>query len=140
MSYIIKKVTIKKAKVNYEEKAGYEFAPKSKNYENVTKVTVFDNDLKTSILKKKIDNDYKKIVMQIYAILNDTSDDDSANVLTAFTELDRLKHIFISKYEEKMNKKILETYLKKISILEMEMNKLLLNALNFENQSKGARR
>ena len=134
-NYIIKKVTIKKAKVNYQEKEGYNFLPKSKKYENVAKVTVLDNNLTKQIIHKKVDNDYKKIVSQIYNILNSSDeDDDTANVLAAFTELDRLKQIFLYKYHQKVEKKLLEIYLKKLNILEMEINKLMINMFNYENK------
>ena len=138
-NYIIKKVTIRKAKVNYQEADGYEFAPKGKKYDDVAKVTVLEKSLKEQILKKKIENDYRKIVMHISTILNEDPD-DSGSVLTAYTELDRLKQILIYKYKEKLNKKILEMYLKKLSILEMEINKLMINILNFEEQNKGVKR
>ena len=34
----------------------------------------------------------------------------------------------------------MEMYLKKLSILEMEINKLMVNVLNFEEVNKGVRR
>lgn len=140
-NYIIKKVTIKKAKVNYQEKEGYNFLPKSKKYENVAKVTVLDNNLIKQIIHKKVDNDYKKIVSQIYTLLNSSDEaDDTANVLAAYTELDRLKQIFLYKYHQKVEKKLLEMYLKKLNILEMEINKIMINMFNYEKEFKGVKR
>ena len=94
-NYIIKKVTTKKAKVHVKTDEGYEFLPKSKHYANVDKVTVLNHELKEQILEKKIENDYRKIVMHIYTILNE-DDEDAGNLLTAYTELDRLKFLFIN--------------------------------------------
>lgn len=138
-NYVIKKVTVKKAKVNYDVQDGYDFLPKSKKYENVAKVTVIDANLQKQIMHKKMANDYKKIVTQIYNLLNDDSD-DTGNLLTAFTELDRLKQIFMYKYHQKVERKLLEMYLKKLSILEMEINKLMINVLNYGEPNKGVKR
>lgn len=142
-NYIIKKVSIKKAKVNYQAKDGFEFKPKSKDYALVNKVVIIDEDLKKEVLKKKINQDYKKIVTQIYNILN-SEEDNGANSLVAYTELQRLKHIFAFKYQKKIDAKILDNYLKKLSILEMEINKLMVNIYqneqNYENkESRGSR-
>lgn len=146
-SYIIKKEKITKAKVSYEKgNDSYTFAPKGSKYSNI-KVTVVDKTLKDKILQKKLASDYKKIVAQIYNILANASDeDDSSNVLVAYTELQRLKQIFIFRHEQKVSQKLLEHYLKKISILEMEINKLLVNLYqkNIKNEEyeerKGVRR
>lgn len=124
--YIIKKVTIKKGKVKYDAEKGYVFAPKSKTYENIKKVEVVDNELKTQIMHKKLASEYKKIVAYIYQILNE-DEGDAINTLTAYSELDRLKHLLMLKYQEKVDKKLLEKYMLKLEILEMEINKLMYN-------------
>ena len=143
-NYIIKKVTIKRTKVNYQENDAYTFHPKGNGYKDI-KVSVIDNALKEGIFRQKIENDYKKIVAKIYDILNSTSDDDSANTLVAYTELDRLKQLFMYKYEEKVNRKLLEQYLKKMSILEIELEKMMVNLyrnrqMNIEEERIGKAR
>lgn len=134
-NYIIKKVSIKKAKVNYPNIEGYIIHPKK--YDNITKIAIYDEDITNQILLKKLNKDYKKIVTYIYNILNE---DTGGNALQAYTELDRLKHILLYKYQEKIDRKILENYFKKLSILEMEINKLMLNMVNREEIKRGSSR
>lgn len=142
-NYIIKKVSVKKAKVNYPNPKGYEFAPKNERYAQVEKIVVVDESLKGQILNKKIANEYRKIVAYIYSILNENGE-NSANSLMAYTELERLKKILLYKYEKLIDKKILEMYLKKLDILAMEIHKLMISLYQkeeiMENKNKGVRR
>ena len=141
--YIIKKVSIKKAHVNYQTSAGYEFTPKNKQYAEIKKITVLDSDLKEQIFCQKLAKEYKKIVSYIYNLLN-ANNDDGTSTLVAYTELKRLKQLLAYKYEQKVNQKVLEKYEKKLSILEIEVKKLAVqlyqNRTPEINESKGARR
>ncbi len=142
-NYIIKKVSIKKAKVNYQEPTGYEFAPKNAKYANVKRVVVADKKLQDDIYKQKIEKEYQKIVAYIYGILNEGGDDDASNTLLAYSEIQRLKQIFVYKYNQKIEKAMLEKYFKKLSILEMEINKLVINLYQnreISTERKGASR
>lgn len=141
--YIIKKVSIKKAKINYPQIKGYEFTPKSEKYSQIKKVTVLDEDLTAQIMEQKIAKEYKKIVTFIYDLLKE-DDSEGTNCLKAYTELQRLKQLLIYKYNEKVKRQLLEKYLKKLSILEMEIQKLAISFYQnhelTETENKGVRR
>ncbi len=124
--YIVKKSPLKKTNVKCKLGEGYSFSPKVSKYPHLSKVTVYDQNLQKGILNQKIERDYKKIVMRIYELLSEGSD-GSSNVLVTYTELDRLRKIFLQKYENKVKKEILAKYLKKLQILELEVKKLMLN-------------
>ena len=141
-NYVVKKKTSKKMTIHYQESEGYSFHPKGANYETIAKVTIVDNDLKKNVIEAKISRDYQKIVKQIYDMLNESSD-DSSNVLTAYTELDRLRKIFLTKYAKLVKKEMLVKYLKKLQILELEIKKLMLSVyrsyemkVDFEREGK----
>ncbi len=137
-NYIIKKVSVKKALLNYEIGEGYEFHPKGEKYTDIKKVAIYDGKITEEILLKKITRDYEKIVAYIYSLLN--GEEGSNNALLAYTEIDRLKHILLYKYQNKLKQKQIDIYLKKLSILESEINKLMVNLFQKEEINRGTSR
>ena len=104
-------------------------------YSGRTDITIYDIISVANLAKENnetykdytnYESEYKKIVAYIYQILNE-DEGDAINTLTAYSELDRLKHLLMLKYQEKGDKKLLEKYMLKLEILEMEINKLMYN-------------
>ena len=137
-SFILKNDDEEKKVLLYEEKKSYSFTPK-KGYKRVKKITVLDKDMVSSILEDKIEKKYNLLIKIIYDLI--TSDDTtSGDVLTAYTELDRIRNILLYKYNEYIRKEFIDKYLKKLYVLELELKKVHVMELTEEieeNKSKG---
>ena len=137
-SFILKNDDEEKKVLLYEEKKSYSFTPKS-GYRRVKKITVLDKDMVSSILEDKIVKKYNLLIKIIYDLI--TSDDTtSGDVLTAYTEIDRIRNILLYKYNEYLKKEFVNKYLKKLYVLELELKKVHVMELTEEieeTKSKG---
>lgn len=139
--YIIEKSVTKRKIISYEEKEGYSFSPKGEGYKNVKKITITDGALNEKILLKKIEKEYQRILKILYSIAS-SEDSTTTDVLMAFSEIKRLEDIIIYKYKKLLKREIIEKYLKKLKILEIELNKLSYNyeIQNTYEEEKGMKR
>ncbi len=115
-SYILKNIDESKDILMYQEKESYNFTPSAK-YKWVKKITVLDSDLVDAIWENKLEKEYSKALKNIYALLANTSDDEGAS-LDIFEEIEKIKQYFMSFSSKKVDKKIVNKYLKKILTLE----------------------
>lgn len=115
-SYILKNIDESKDILMYQEKECYNFTPSAK-YKWVKKITVLDSDLVNAIWENKLEKEYSKALKNIYALLANTSDDEGAS-LDIFEEIEKIKQYFMSFSSKKVDKKIVNKYLKKILTLE----------------------
>ena len=129
-SYILKNNDEEKKVLLYEEKMGYTFSPK-KGYKRVKKITVMDPAILAQILEEKFMKSYNKLIKIIYDLVN-SDDTNSGDILVTYTEIDRLKQILLYKYNKKMHKEFIDKYLKKLYLLELELNKI--NIHYFDNE------
>ena len=139
--YIIEKSVTKRKIVSYEEKEGYSFSPKGEGYKNVKKITIADDALNEKILLKKIEKEYQRLLKILYNIAA-SEDSTSGDVLIAFSEIKRLEDILLYRYKKLLKREIVEKYLKKLKILEVELNKLSYNfqIQNTYEEEKGMKR
>ena len=135
-SFILKNDDEEKKVLLYEEKKSYSFTPKN-GYKRVKKITVLDKDMVSSILEDKIVKKYNLLIKIIYDLI--TSDDTtSGDVLAAYTELDRIRNILLYKYNEYLRKEVIDKYLKKLYVLELELKKVHVMELTEEiEETKG---
>ena len=79
----------------------------------------------------KLNKEYEKLLKIIYALVSndDTTSDD---VLVAYTEINRIKEYLLSLREKGLKKEILEKYVKKLYILELELKKVHVMELTEE--------
>lgn len=129
-SYILKNNDEEKKVLLYEEKMSYSFSPK-KGYKRVKKITVMDPAILAQILEEKFMKSYNKLIKIIYDLVN-SDDTNSGDILVTYTEIDRLKQILLYKYNKKMHKEFIDKYLKKLYLLELELNKI--NIHYFDNE------
>ena len=121
-SYILKNVKGSKGVLLFKETNGYSFAPK-KGYNHIKKITVLDEDMASGVLERKILKEYTKLVNLIYELVaND--DNDSEDVLTIYTEIDRIRQYLYSLKEKGLKKETMDKYLKKLYVLELELKKV----------------
>ena len=129
-SYILKNNKKSKDILLFEEKETYSFTPK-KTYKWVKKVTILDTDMLSKIWENKINKKYEMLLKLIYRMVS-SDDTASGDVLVAYTEIDRIKKYLMSLREKGLNKEIVEKYLKKLYILELELKKVHVMELTEE--------
>lgn len=129
-SYILKNNKKSKDILLFEEKESYSFTPK-KTYKWVKKVTVLDTEMLSRVWENKINKEYDKLLKLIYSLVSE-EDTSSGDVLIAYTEIDRIKKYLISLREKGLKKEIIEKYLKKLYILELELKKVHVMELTEE--------
>ena len=129
-SYILKNNKNSKDILLFEEKEAYSFTPK-KTYKWVKKVTVLDTEMLSNVWENKINKEYEKLLKYIYALVSGENT-TSGDVLIAYTEIDRIKKYLISLSEKGLKKEIIEKYLKKLYILELELKKVHVMELTEE--------
>lgn len=104
---------------------GLSVTPKNENkgfIYNASKVTIIDNELSTTYIKKRINKKINKIVAFMLRIMNDedTTEGDASLVLD---EIARLKGVILNKYKEHLNISEYKALISKIIIVEEEFKK-----------------
>lgn len=129
-NYILKNNKETQEVLLYQEKTTYSFTPK-KGYQEIKKITVLDPEMLNRLWERKLEKEYEKLLKLIYSLIaND--DTTSGDVLIAYTEIDRIKKYLLSLDEKIVEKKLLEKYLKKLYILELELKKVHVMELTEE--------
>lgn len=129
-SYILKNNKKSKDVLLFEEKESYSFTPK-KTYKWVKKVTILDTEMLSKVWENKVNKEYEKLLKLIYSLISE-EDTTSGDVLIAYTEIDRIKKYLVSLKEKGLKKEIIEKYLKKLYILELELKKVHVMELTEE--------
>ncbi len=129
-SYILKNNKKSKDILLFEEKESYSFTPK-KTYKWVKKITILDTEMLSEVWENKINKEYDKLLKLIYSLILE-EDTTSGDVLIAYTEIDRIKKYLMSLREKGLKKEIIEKYLKKLYILELELKKVHVMELTEE--------
>ena len=129
-SYILKNNKKSKDILLFEEKESYSFTPK-KTYKWVKKITILDTEMLSKVWENKVNKEYEKLLKLIYSLISE-EDTTSGDVLIAYTEIDRIKKYLVSLKEKGLKKEIIEKYLKKLYILELELKKVHVMELTEE--------
>ena len=116
--------------LDYDKLSGFGFQPKNNiKYDGivVNKMVVIKPSMIEKVLKRKIK---RKLDLYLKLIVNfiDSEDGTSSDALReALNDLSRYKSIVQYKYRKYLDEKYLKILLKKISILEYELNSRLIN-------------
>lgn len=129
-SYILKNNKEEHKVLLYQEKASYTFSPK-KGYNEVKKITILDPNMLNTLWEHKIDKEYSKLLKLIYSLVS-TDDTTSTDVLIAYTEIERIKEYLLTLKNKGLKKELLDKYLKKLYILELELKKIHVMELTEE--------
>lgn len=129
-SYILKNNKEEHKVLLYQEKASYTFSPK-KGYNEVKKITILDPNMLNTLWEHKIDKEYSKLLKLIYSLVSN-DDTTSADVLIAYTEIERIKEYLLTLKNKGLKKELLDKYLKKLYILELELKKIHVMELTEE--------
>jgi hypothetical protein len=129
-SYILKNNKEEHKVLLYQEKASYTFSPK-KGYNEVKKITILDPNMLNTLWEHKIDKEYSKLLKLIYSLVSN-DDTTSTDVLLAYTEIERIKEYLLTLKNKGLKKELLDKYLKKLYILELELKKIHVMELTEE--------
>lgn len=129
-SYILKNNKEEHKVLLYQEKASYTFSPK-KGYNEVKKITILDPNMLNTLWEHKIDKEYSKLLKLIYSLVSN-DDTTSTDVLIAYTEIERIKEYLLTLKSKGLKKELLDKYLKKLYILELELKKIHVMELTEE--------
>ena len=129
-SYILKNNKEEHKVLLYQEKASYTFSPK-KGYNEVKKITILDPNMLNTLWEHKIDKEYSKLLKLIYSLVSN-DDTTSTDVLIAYTEIERIKEYLLTLKNKRLKKELLDKYLKKLYILELELKKIHVMELTEE--------
>ncbi len=129
--YIYKKGNNKEiVYIDYDKLKGYNFLPKNNvKYDGITvnKMVIIKPSMIEKVLKKKIK---KKLDLYLELIINFIDSDDSSSndsLREALNDLSRYKNIVKYKYKKYLDEKYYNILLKKILLLEYELNSKLIN-------------
>lgn len=121
--------------IDYNSLKGFDFEPKNNvKYDGivVNKMVIVKPSMIEKILKRKIK---RKLDLYLKLIIKYIESDDSDNGDTlreALNDLSKYKNIINYKYKKYLDEKYLKILLKKISILEYELNSKLMNLKNID--------
>ena len=111
--------------LNYNKLKGFNFNPKNNvKYDGiiVNKIVIINPSMIEKVLKRKIK---RKLDLYLKLIINFIESDDSDNgeaLREALNDLTRYKSIINNKYKKYLDEKYLKILLKKIAVLEYELN------------------
>lgn len=135
-SFILKNNDQDKEILLYQEKKSYTFIPKKK-YKMVKKITVLDEDMLSSIWQIKIEQEYKRLLKIVLSLFS-SNDTTSGDVLIAYTEVKRIKEYIASLEKKGLKEEIMNEYLNKLNMLELEIKKIHVMELEEEiNEERG---
>ena len=134
--YVIKKRNKNKkiSKFDFKEE-GYVFKPniKSKNMIEITSLSITNPEITNSILKKKLDKSFRKLMSFILSAIKD-EDASSGDLMIALNELTKEKNVIERKYKEYIKKEEREKYLKRIKVLESDLKEKIVYLNLFEER------
>ena len=125
--------------LDYDKLKGFGFSPKNNvKYDGiiVNKMVVIKPSMIEKVLRRKIK---RKLDLYLKLIIKFIESDDSDNGETlreALNDLTRYKNIIDYKYRKYLDEKYLKILLKKIALLEYELNSKLMSINKFEYEEE----
>ena len=104
---------------------GYEMKPKLKPHKSlitVSEIIVVSPKLHEAVLKKQFNTAYKKIFKKVMLIIDD-NDSTSTDTMLALDEVAKMKAILKEKYKQYISNKEYRNMWKKVSFLQVELQK-----------------
>ena len=124
--------------LDYDKLKGFEFNPKrklDKNAISVNKMIIIKPSMIEKILRKKIKNKLNLYLKLIIKFIESDDADDGGTLREALNDVTRYKSIVEYKYKKYLDKKYFEILMKKIAILEYELNLKLMNTVNYSYEN-----
>ena len=106
---------------------------KKKDKERIGIIKFYDEKIISGVIKKSIDNRFKKI-LELIARIEESDEDPSSGYIFCLDEASKFKQEVINKYNEFLKKSQIEFINKKIELIEKEVkNKLITYRLMHSN-------
>lgn len=121
--------------LEYDKREGLSLHPKNKIEDliNVNEMIVINPSFINTLVNKKCKKALEKIIKILSFIYEDDSNDDGILEM-ALDEIEKLRRLVIDKYQKFMKDEEADLLLKKLDILENEVN--LRKLVNFENEEE----
>ena len=122
--YILVKNNPFKKVISYEFDESFNMT-KKKDKERIGVIKFYDDKLVNKVIKRSIDNHFKKI-LELIASLEESDEDPSNGLIFCLDETAKFKREMINKYNKFLKKTQIEFINKKIELIEKEVkNKLI---------------
>lgn len=125
--------------LDYDKLKGFGFSPKNNvKYDGiiVNKMVIIKPSMIEKVLRKKIK---RKLDLYLKLIIKFIESEDSSNgdaLREALNDLTRYKSIIKNKYQKYLDEKYLKILLKKIALLEYELNSKFVSIDNYEYEEE----
>lgn len=131
--------------LDYDKLKGFDFSPKNNiKYEGivVNKMVIIKPSMIEKVLKRKIKKKLDLYLKLIIKFIESEDSDNGDSIREALNDLTRYKNIIAYKYRKYLDEKYLKLLVKKITILEYELNSKLANynELEYEEELNNRRR
>ena len=124
--------------LDYDNLKGFNFVPKNKiKYDGivVNKMVIIKPSMIEKVLKRKIRKKLDLYLKLIVRFIESEDSGDGESIREALNDLTRYKSIIAHKYMKYLDEKYLKLLLKKIALLEYELNTKIMN-LNYEYEEE----
>lgn len=115
--------------LDYDKLKGFNFSPKNNiKYDGivVNKMVIIKPSMIEKVLKRKIKKKLDLYLNLIIRFIESDDSDSSDTIREALNDLTRYKSIIANKYRKYLDEKYLKLLIKKIALLEYELNSKLL--------------
>ena len=135
--YYINKNTTNKEIIylDYNKLKGFDFSPKNTiKYDGivVNKMIIIKPSMIEKVLKRKIKRKLDLYLKLIIKFIDSADSDNGESIREALNDLTRYKSIIAHKYRKYLDDKYLKLLIKKIALLEYELNSKLVNYNEYE--------
>ena len=121
--------------LDYDKLKGFGFSPKNNvKYDGiiVNKMVIIKPSMIEKVLKRKIKRKLDLYLKLIFRFIECEDSDNGETLREALNDLSRYKNIIDYKYKKYLDEKYLKILLKKIAILEYELNNKLMSIGQYE--------
>ena len=125
--------------LDYDKLKGFGFSPKNNvKYDGivVNKMVIIKPSMIEKVLKRKIKRKLDLYLKLIIRFIESEDSDNGETLREALNDLTRYKNIIDYKYKKYLDEKYLKILLKKIAILEYELNNKLLSIGEYEYEEE----
>ena len=116
--------------LDYDKLKGFDFEPRNNvKYDGivVNKMVIIKPSMIEKVLRKKIKRKLDLYLKLIIKFIESNDSEDGDALMEALNDLTRYKNIINYKYKKYLDEKYLNILLKKIALLEYELNSRLIN-------------
>lgn len=125
--------------LDYDKLKGFGFSPKNNvKYDGivVNKMVIIKPSMIEKVLKRKIKRKLDLYLKLIIRFIESEDSDNGETLREALNDLTRYKNIIDYKYKKYLDEKYLKILLKKIAILEYELNTKLMSIWQYEYEEE----